>query len=80
MCVNRGAVGRDEMPDPVPRGVVEREGGRCERRAVFEKSGKVVACRWSAGYVADIGRDFFDDAVEDGEVVEAQELLIGKVN
>lgn len=81
MCVNRGAVGRDEMPDPVPRGVVERKGGRRECWAIFEKSSKIVARRWNPGYVADIvGRDLLDDALEDGEVIEPDELLIGEVD
>ena len=67
----RGALRNDEVFDPVPRGVVEGEGGCCECRAVFEELSKIVARCWGAGYVANVGRDLFDDAFEDGEVIEA---------
>ena len=71
-------VGDDVVPDTV-LGAAQGERGSDQLGPTPEELGKLV---WIGGFgdVADVGGDFFDDAIDDREAFGTDEPFVGKVN
>jgi hypothetical protein len=79
MGMDGGPVGDNVVVDAM-LGTLQRECGRDQLGSTLEELGELILAGLDLGDAANVGGDFSDDAIDDGETVQTDESSVAEVD